>query len=65
VRGVPLISGSARTESNMIDKRDASDVLKGTLSKSSTIGPPLVWAVPTVGRVIDKEELMHIKRDAV
>ena len=28
------------------------------LSKSSTIGPPFIWAVPTVGHVIDKEALM-------
>ena len=34
--------------------------MKGALSKSSTIGPPFVWAVPTVGHVIDKEALMHI-----
>ncbi len=41
----------------MIDK-DGLVHIKGTLSNSSTIGPPLVWAVPTVGHVIDKEALM-------
>ena len=71
-RRVPLVQvvaiGAARRRKapqgasvSVMLKYAANDNLKEALSKTWTIGPPSILAVPTVGNVIDKERgLTHI-----
>ena len=44
-------------------KYAANDNLQETPSRNSTIGPPLILAVPTVGNVIDKERANGILKE--
>ena len=43
---------------NATNMRELTASRDEALSKYSTIGPPFVWAVPTVGNVIDTEALV-------